>query len=64
MTNPYAEEDFEDASEWEPGTCDRCMMSPGEVIEPFGVCCACSIGQGANAEDCECGPRDTDGSAS
>ncbi|MGW7691014.1 GGDEF domain-containing protein [Streptomyces asiaticus] len=51
-------DDFEDAEEWQPdtGQCDRCSMVPGEVIEPLGLCCACSIGQGADPENCVCGP--------
>jgi hypothetical protein len=61
--DPYDEqeledEDFEDAKEWSEGQCDRCSMSPGEVIEPLGICCACSIGQGAAPEDCLCGPNE------
>lgn len=44
-----------DAEEWGEGECDRCLVEPGEV-GPLGICCACSIGQGAPADECECGP--------
>ncbi|CDR08539.1 GGDEF domain-containing protein [Streptomyces iranensis] len=54
----FEDEEFEDAQEWQPdtGQCDHCTMAPGEVIEPLGLCCACSIGQGAAPENCVCGP--------
>ncbi|MFI0764618.1 GGDEF domain-containing protein [Streptomyces sp. NPDC021218] len=56
----FEDGEFEDAEEWQPdtGQCDRCSMAPGEVIEPLGLCCACSIGQGADPENCVCGPDD------
>ncbi|QKV97548.1 hypothetical protein HUT19_11505 [Streptomyces sp. NA02950] len=59
----FEDEEFEDAEEWQPdaGQCDRCSMAPGEVIEPLGLCCACSIGQGADPENCVCGPAPDDG---
>ena len=46
-----------DEPEWTPGTCDTCLMEPGQVL-PGGVCCACWAGQGAAPEDCVCGPQD------
>ncbi|GAA4978116.1 hypothetical protein GCM10023205_52520 [Yinghuangia aomiensis] len=48
--------DHEPNDEWRHGECDRCAMSPGEVIEPFGICCACSSGLGAPPDECVCGP--------
>ncbi|MFJ4794813.1 hypothetical protein [Kitasatospora purpeofusca] len=49
----YTDEDPED---WQPGECDHC--AGGEPIEtPIGLIhCACRIGQGADPEDCACGP--------
>lgn len=54
----YEEHDNEDyqndqAPDWAPGTCDRCAMHPGQV-GILGVCCACSIGQGASQDRCFC----------
>ncbi|KOT81551.1 hypothetical protein ADK70_25825 [Streptomyces rimosus subsp. pseudoverticillatus] len=39
--------------------CDRCRFLPGEAIAvgPLFAVCACWIGQGAPAEECECGPE-------
>lgn len=44
-----------DPDEWKPGQCDNCY---GETVNgPLGpIYCACAIGQGANLEDCRCGP--------
>ncbi|MFD9567720.1 hypothetical protein [Streptomyces sp. NPDC059994] len=52
-----------DAEEWRPGQCDRCY---GETVSgPLGdVHCACAIGQGADPEDCQCGPEDDSEAAS
>ena len=50
----YDEDDFDAAEESSEGQCDNCSMAPGEV-GPLGICCACSIGQGADTEDCRCG---------
>jgi hypothetical protein len=50
------EDDQEDAEEWQPGECDNCY---GETVtnRPAGwTACACIIGQGADPEDCRCGP--------
>jgi hypothetical protein len=58
--DPYdQDQDDDEGGEWRPGTgtCDRCMMLPGESVGPLGVCCACAIGQGAGPGDCVCGPR-------
>ncbi|MFJ4093981.1 hypothetical protein ACIPYS_20575 [Kitasatospora sp. NPDC089913] len=48
----------EDTEDWTPGECDHCPG--GEPIRvPFGfIYCACRIGQGADPEDCVCGPED------
>lgn len=45
----------QDDEEWKEGECDNCY---GETVEgPLGpVYCACSIGLGADPEDCRCGP--------
>lgn len=49
--------DYEDAEEWQEGECDHCY---GETVDgPLGpIYCACQIGQGADEDDCECGPPD------
>lgn len=58
-----SEDDYdEDESEdWQEGECDNCY---GETVDgPLGpIYCACAIGQGADPEDCRCGPP-ADGSA-
>ncbi|MGW1498954.1 hypothetical protein ACWCQW_10340 [Streptomyces mirabilis] len=47
------------------GTCDRCAGSTAEDLERaangpgINPVCACAIGQGANPDDCVCGPRET-----
>jgi hypothetical protein len=57
----YEYDDYQDAEEWQPdaGQCDHCLMAPGEV-GALGICCACSIGQGADPERCVCGPQEDD----
>lgn len=54
------DDEYPDAEEWQPGEgqCDNCGMAPGEV-GPLGICCACSIGEGATPGECVCGPRNT-----
>lgn len=49
--------DLDDSGEWQPGECDNCY---GQTVNgPLGpIFCACSIGQGADPEDCRCGPPD------
>lgn len=49
------EGDYPDAEEWREGECDRCY---GETVHgPLGpIYCACSIGLGADEDDCVCGP--------
>lgn len=44
-----------DDDEWRPGECDHCY---GETVDgPLGpIHCACAIGQGADEDDCHCGP--------
>jgi hypothetical protein len=50
--------------EWQPGECDHCYGLSAEDVErgtsvfPAPVC-ACSIGQGAPADQCRCGGRKT-----
>ncbi|NEA72786.1 hypothetical protein [Streptomyces sp. SID13588] len=58
----YAYSGTTEDDDWTADTdeCDRCTMAPGEV-GPFGICCACSIGQGATPDECMCGPEDTEG---
>lgn len=46
-----------DGEERSEGECDHCLMEPGDV-GPLGICCACSIGQGASPELCECGAEE------
>ncbi|MDH6125953.1 hypothetical protein [Kitasatospora sp. GP82] len=52
------DDEFEDAEEWQEGECDHCFG--GEPTpSPFGpIYCACEIGQGAQPENCVCGPED------
>lgn len=47
--------DDEDAEEWQSGECDHCY---GQTVNgPLGpLYCACQIGQGADEDDCVCGP--------
>ena len=47
--------DSDDAEEWREGECDHCY---GETVDgPLGpIYCACAIGQGADEDDCLCGP--------
>lgn len=51
------EPDEEDGEEWRPGQCDNCSgyVPPAGTFAPA---CACAIGQGADEEDCTCGPDD------
>lgn len=51
--------DCEDAEEWQPGECDHCY---GQTVQgPLGpIHCACAIGEGADPEDCHCGPPSGD----
>ncbi|PJN00845.1 hypothetical protein CG740_23365 [Streptomyces sp. CB01201] len=49
----------DDEAEWRPGECDHCFGQT--VSSPFGdIYCACAIGQGADPDDCVCGPEDGD----
>lgn len=43
------------ADEWQEGECDHCY---GETVDgPLGpIYCACEIGQGADEDNCVCGP--------
>lgn len=50
------------AEEWTEGQCDNCTGSTAEDLARAAASsgitpvCACAIGQGAPAEECECGP--------
>lgn len=59
----YAYSGTTEDDDWiaDTGACDRCTMAPGEVIGWFGICCACSIGQGATEDECVCGSEDIEG---
>lgn len=61
MTDDQYDDDF-DAEEWPEGGCDNCGGSTPEELAAAATgrsltpVCACAIGQGADAEDCRCGP--------
>jgi len=65
--NPFEEvddyDDFEDELEWQPdtGQCDHCTNPDGPPIGPLQLVCACRIGQGADPENCVCGPDPDEG---
>ncbi|MBF6333656.1 hypothetical protein [Nocardia transvalensis] len=50
----YWDDDGND--EWQLGECDRCGMKGiyPEARAPFMPVCACDIGEGAPAHECEC----------
>ncbi|GAB7182173.1 hypothetical protein ATKI12_2004 [Kitasatospora sp. Ki12] len=52
----YDDLDTDGSEDWQPGECDHCPG--GEPVEtPLGlIYCACQIGQGADPENCACGP--------
>lgn len=54
------EDNLTDAEEWRPGECDNCSGGDEEGVTATGplgnLYCACRIGQGADPEDCYCGP--------
>lgn len=58
------DEDQEDAEEWKPGECDNCSGGDANGVTATGplgaLYCACKIGQGAPAEECQCGPEGTE----
>ncbi|MDH6705333.1 hypothetical protein P3T27_002043 [Kitasatospora sp. MAA19] len=46
----------EGIGDWAPGECDNCPGGEPTRV-PFGfIYCACQIGQGADPENCACGP--------
>ena len=53
--DPDAYLDEDDSDDWHEGECDHCY---GETVDgPLGpIYCACAIGQGADEDDCVCGP--------
>ena len=57
-------DDPEDAEEWQPGECDNCSGGDENGVTATGplgpLFCACFIGQGADEEDCRCGPLEND----
>ena len=56
----YLNEDVVDAEEWQEGECDNCYGGDENGVTATGplgpLYCACFIGQGADAENCRCGP--------
>lgn len=56
------DDELEDAGEWQPGECDNCYGGDENGVTATGplgpLYCACFIGQGADEEDCRCGPPD------
>lgn len=56
----YDDDQDDEAGEWEPGTCDNCSGGDENGITATGplgpLYCACRIGQGADTENCRCGP--------
>jgi hypothetical protein len=51
-----------DAEEWQPGECDMCFGGDENGVTATGplgpLFCACAIGQGADEENCRCGPEE------
>lgn len=66
----YDEDDIldEDDEEWQEGECDNCYGGDENGVTATGplgdVFCACKIGQGADVEDCRCGPPSATGATS
>jgi len=56
------DDDQEEAEEWREGECDNCSGGDENGVTATGplgpLYCACRIGQGADEEDCKCGPLD------
>ena len=56
----YDYEPEDDTEDWQPGQCDNCSGGDEEGVTATGplgnLYCACRIGQGADPEDCHCGP--------
>jgi hypothetical protein len=57
----YDDSPGSEADEWQPGDCDHCLGGDENGITadgPLGpIYCACFIGQGADEENCQCGPE-------
>lgn len=55
-------DDPEDSEEWQEGECDMCFGGDENGVtatSPLGpLYCACFIGQGADEENCCCGPEE------
>lgn len=58
------DDDTPDAEEWQPGECDNCYGGDDNGVTadgPLGpIYCACFIGQGADEDNCRCGPPTND----
>lgn len=53
------DEEFEDSEEWQPGQCCNCSGYVPGPADPFLTpACACAISQGADPENCVCGPEE------
>lgn len=58
------DEVIDDGEEWQEGQCDMCLGTTPEDLQRAAESpnivpvCACAIGQGADAENCRCGPED------
>lgn len=54
------DEDEPGSEEWQPGECDNCSGGDENGVTATGplgpVYCACFIGQGADEDECRCGP--------
>jgi hypothetical protein len=62
---PWADDDDDRMTEiadteWRPGECDNCSGGDEDGVTATGplgpLYCACRIGQGAPADECQCGP--------
>ena len=63
----YEYDDYDESEadgEWQEGECDHCSGGDEDAVTATGplgaLYCACRIGQGADEEDCHCGPIDDD----
>lgn len=61
MIDDYMDDEDEGQDDdWHEGTCDNCSGGDQHGVTATGALgplyCACRIGQGADAENCRCGP--------